>query len=116
MAKNRQISSFLSPVKFITIAKNRTVYKMNPPLLLFIEPIDFHNTLQFYTRNTIIFHPITLQQNTKPKTILDKDNTLGQNTSTIKGQNIPTQHNTTNTKQRKHTYLTKHYTTPEKYK
>ena len=51
----------------------------------------------------------------KHKTTRDKDNTIGHNTSTRKWLNIPTQHNSTNTKQRKHTNFTKHYTAPEKY-
>ena len=86
------------------ISKPNVQYTMNPHLLLFIKPIDFHYGIE------LSFPPIILQQN---KTTIDKDDTIGHNASTIKWQNIPTQHNTANTKQRKHTYLTIHYKTPD---
>ena len=56
---------------------------MNHPLLLFIEPIDFHNTPQFNTEYNSI-HLITLRQK---KT---QDNTR-------QGQHNRTQHHSTST-------------------
>ena len=71
---------------------------MNPPLLLFIEPIKFHNTLQFNTEYNYLFLRSPFNK-TKHKATPDQDNTIGHNTSIIKRQNIPTQHNKHETKE-----------------
>ena len=83
---------------------------MNTLLLLFIEPINFHNTLQFNTEYNYlsIQSPFNIKN---PKTTQDKDNTIGHNTKKRKDTYF-TKHYT---KQRKHTYFTKHYTKQRKH-